>query len=130
MFDLHVVSRALPRARANTGNRIAARIAMIAITTSNSMSVNPRPDRVNFALWMLKRNIWLPVVPVAPPASGAEHCPAYAQVCFLCAQGELYGWLVDHIVIYQYLGVDGSEKSSKIVLSDKTTVQGTGEGGR
>jgi hypothetical protein len=29
-------------ARLNTGNRIAARMAMIAITTSNSMSVNAR----------------------------------------------------------------------------------------
>src|SRR5579871_1993720 len=33
--------RALSRACANTGNKIAARMAIIAITTSNSMSVNP-----------------------------------------------------------------------------------------
>ena len=34
--------RAFSRARAKTGNRIAARMAMIAMTTSNSISVNPR----------------------------------------------------------------------------------------
>jgi hypothetical protein len=33
--------RAFSRARANTGNKIEARIAIIAITTSNSMRVNP-----------------------------------------------------------------------------------------
>ncbi|MBM3497413.1 MAG: hypothetical protein FJX74_01975, partial [Armatimonadetes bacterium] len=34
--------RAFSRARAKTGNRIAARMAMIAMTTSNSISVKPR----------------------------------------------------------------------------------------
>src|SRR5579872_6069724 len=34
------IARAFSRAWANTGNRIAARIAMIAMTTSNSISVN------------------------------------------------------------------------------------------
>ena len=34
--------RALALALANTGNKIAARMAMIAMTTSSSMSVNPR----------------------------------------------------------------------------------------
>src|SRR5437764_8184495 len=34
--------RACSRARAKTGNRIAARIAIIAITTSSSIRVNPR----------------------------------------------------------------------------------------
>jgi len=33
--------RAFSRARANTGKRIAARMAMIAITTNSSMSVKP-----------------------------------------------------------------------------------------
>src|SRR5213075_287953 len=37
--------RALSRACAKTGNRIAARIAMMAITTSNSISVNARRER-------------------------------------------------------------------------------------
>ena len=37
---MQVVVRAFSRALANTGNRMAARIAMIAITTSSSMSVN------------------------------------------------------------------------------------------
>src|SRR5262245_27676347 len=36
-----LIWRALERAWANTGNRIAARKAIIAITTSSSMSVNP-----------------------------------------------------------------------------------------
>src|SRR5262249_452013 len=40
-FDRHPVARALSRAWAKTGKRIAAKIAMIAITTSSSMSVNP-----------------------------------------------------------------------------------------
>src|SRR6056297_3571393 len=37
----HDDCRAFSRARAKTGNRIAARIAMIAITTNNSISVKP-----------------------------------------------------------------------------------------
>jgi len=41
MFEAQAVWRAFSRALANTGKRIAARIAMIAITTSNSMSVKP-----------------------------------------------------------------------------------------
>src|SRR5713101_5676614 len=41
MLLRHVVCRALSRAWANTGNRIAARMAIIAITTSNSISVKP-----------------------------------------------------------------------------------------
>jgi hypothetical protein len=40
MFETQVAERALSRAWAKTGNRIAARIAMIAMTTSSSMSVN------------------------------------------------------------------------------------------
>src|SRR5207248_8306485 len=42
MLDTHVAWRALSRAWAKTGNKIAARMAMIAITTSSSMSVNAR----------------------------------------------------------------------------------------
>src|SRR5438128_10762336 len=41
------VRRADSRARAKTGNKIAARIAMMAITTSSSISVNPRWRRVS-----------------------------------------------------------------------------------
>src|SRR5579859_2009281 len=37
----HIVCLAFSRAWAKTGNRIAARIAMMAITTSNSISVKP-----------------------------------------------------------------------------------------
>ncbi len=37
---MHEMARAFSRACANTGNRIAARIAIIAITTNSSMSVN------------------------------------------------------------------------------------------
>jgi hypothetical protein len=39
-FDRQTDFRADSRARANTGNTIAARIPMIAITTSSSISVN------------------------------------------------------------------------------------------
>src|SRR5437764_1407473 len=41
----HVVCRAFSRAWAKTGNRIAARMAMTAITTSSSMSVKPLRKR-------------------------------------------------------------------------------------
>ena len=39
MLETQVVIRAFSRAWAKTGNRIAARMAMMAITTSNSMRV-------------------------------------------------------------------------------------------
>jgi hypothetical protein len=45
MFDWQLACRAFPLALANTGKRIAARIAMIAITTSSSISVNPLDER-------------------------------------------------------------------------------------
>src|SRR5437660_7824854 len=44
-----VVCRAFSRACANTGNRIAARIAMMAITTSSSISVKPYRDLIRMA---------------------------------------------------------------------------------
>src|SRR5438445_4271916 len=40
-FDRHILERAFSRARAKTGKRIAARMAMMAITTSNSIRVKP-----------------------------------------------------------------------------------------
>src|SRR5437660_8720765 len=45
-FDWHVDERARSRAWAKTGNKIAARMAIMAITTSSSISVKPeRPGR-------------------------------------------------------------------------------------
>src|SRR5262245_19869187 len=41
-FERQEIARALARAWAKTGKRIAAKMAMIAMTTSNSMRVNPR----------------------------------------------------------------------------------------
>src|SRR5712691_7331483 len=41
-FEVQVDMRACSRARAKTGKRIAARMAIIAITTSSSISVKPR----------------------------------------------------------------------------------------
>src|SRR5437588_217769 len=41
MLERHDVWRAFARACAKTGNRIAANIAIIAITTNSSISVNP-----------------------------------------------------------------------------------------
>src|SRR5258708_5977501 len=41
-FDWQLAWRDFSRAWAKTGKRIAARMAMIAITTSNSIRVNPR----------------------------------------------------------------------------------------
>jgi len=42
-FDVHEIVRAFSRALLNAGNNIAANIAMIAITTSNSIKVKQRP---------------------------------------------------------------------------------------
>src|SRR3954454_12475475 len=42
VLDRQEAPRAFSRAWAKTGKRIAARIAMMAITTSNSIRVNPR----------------------------------------------------------------------------------------
>src|SRR5881396_1258585 len=44
MFDRQDIARAVARAWAKTGKRIAARMAIIAITTSSSISVNPRSE--------------------------------------------------------------------------------------
>ncbi len=43
-LDKHDVDLALSRAWAKTGNRMAARIAMMAMTTSNSIRVKPLFD--------------------------------------------------------------------------------------
>ena len=40
-FDRHAVRRAFSRARPKTGNKIAARMAIIAMTTRSSISVKP-----------------------------------------------------------------------------------------
>src|SRR5439155_7633167 len=45
VFERQEVCRAFSRACANTGKRMAARIAMIAITTRSSISVNAREER-------------------------------------------------------------------------------------
>src|SRR3712207_5934195 len=44
-FDRQELCRAFSRAWAKTGNRMAASIAIMAITTSSSISVNPVQDR-------------------------------------------------------------------------------------
>jgi hypothetical protein len=44
MFDWQLACRAFSLALANTGKRMAARTAMIAMTTSNSVSVKPLLD--------------------------------------------------------------------------------------
>src|ERR1051326_7688013 len=43
-LEVQAVWRAFSRAWAKTGNRIAARIAIMAMTTSSSISVNPRRE--------------------------------------------------------------------------------------
>src|SRR5579862_388250 len=55
-FDRQTVLRACSRACAKTGNRIAARIAMMAMTTSNSIKVNP-------LLWVLVLRQCIPFPP-------------------------------------------------------------------
>jgi len=49
MLLLHAAFCAAFFARCSAGNSMAARIAIIAITTSNSINVNPFPDRQAFA---------------------------------------------------------------------------------
>src|SRR5438034_11201312 len=46
MFERQLACRAFSRAWAKTGNKIAARIAIIAITTRSSISVKPHQPRL------------------------------------------------------------------------------------
>src|SRR5947207_907067 len=78
--------RAAARACANTGNRIAARIAMIAMTTSSSISVKPRfRDNMDYYLPILKdekfarRAKGQVLRPVCTEVGSAAECPLYAQ---------------------------------------------------
>ena len=55
-LELQLARRAASRALAKAGKRIAARIAIIAITTSNSMSVKPLWSKLLLArLWRIRR---------------------------------------------------------------------------
>jgi hypothetical protein len=54
MFERQDAPRAFSRAWAKTGKRIAARIAMMAITTKSSISVNPALDLDFIALHPFK----------------------------------------------------------------------------
>src|SRR5687768_495890 len=61
MFEMQDAARAFSRAWAKTGKRMAARIAMMAMTTSSSISVKPartRPSRMRFL--QAKRVVGLP----------------------------------------------------------------------
>src|SRR5258706_5879977 len=49
-LDVQLVCRAFSRAWAKTGKRMAARIAIMAMTTSSSISVNPARLRENLVL--------------------------------------------------------------------------------
>src|SRR5881392_1595143 len=66
VLESQAEARALSRAWANTGKRMAARIAMIAMTTRSSINVNARrliagtPSRDTRALWT--RDLLLAVV--------------------------------------------------------------------
>src|SRR5438067_2088826 len=71
LLDRQVVARAFSRAWAKTGNRIAARMAIIAITTRSSINVKPnrlRDGRSNIGNgsflsnpgWPFRGNDWVP----------------------------------------------------------------------
>jgi hypothetical protein len=45
-FDLHLAARAFSRALFNAGSSIAAKMAMMAMTTNNSINVNPLFNRL------------------------------------------------------------------------------------
>src|SRR5438067_347892 len=53
MLERQEMVRAFSRAWANTGKRMAARMAMMAITTSSSMSVKPRGEALGLRRWAL-----------------------------------------------------------------------------
>src|SRR6266496_4397700 len=57
---MHWVRNALDLARASTGNNIAARIAMIAITTNNSIRVKPTRSNRGRGPW--KRDVISPMI--------------------------------------------------------------------
>src|SRR5438552_1929780 len=58
VLERQAAERAFSRAWAKTGNRIAARMAMIAITTRSSISVKPRREETG--------RIYLPPWPACP----------------------------------------------------------------
>ncbi len=64
-LERHTALRADSRARANTGNTIAARIPMIAITTNSSIRVNPRLRPIAASSWIL--------CPVRPAQRRSRH---------------------------------------------------------
>src|SRR5258708_20457860 len=47
----HLTRRACDFALANPGNNIAAKIAMMAMTTRSSISVNPERRKYSFSVW-------------------------------------------------------------------------------
>src|SRR3954470_5723934 len=56
--------RAFSRARPKTGKRMAARIAMIAITTSSSIRVKPRLRDIHWPPFQAEVTVWTRVVRV------------------------------------------------------------------
>src|ERR1035437_4834549 len=50
-LEMQTIARALSLARLNTGSNIAARIAMMAMTTSNSIRVKASAARKSFSRW-------------------------------------------------------------------------------
>src|SRR5947209_7931727 len=66
MFDAHLAACALDLALASAGSSMAARMAMMAITTNSSMSVKAAlgPDRAQPAIWIARK-------PERPTSRGA-----------------------------------------------------------
>src|SRR5688572_24511193 len=75
VLERQLVARALSRAWAKTGKRMAARMAMIAITTSSSISVKPRRR------WGNSRGFWVEVgtSTVLSGASASPHDLAWVE---------------------------------------------------
>src|SRR6266540_7273962 len=67
MFERQLVCRAFSRAWAKTGKRIAASIAMIAMTTRSSISVNPR--RCEGSGWTMGNTLLAVLFPLRPGRS-------------------------------------------------------------
>src|SRR5216683_2906847 len=93
LLERQVVWRALSRAWAKTGKRIAARMAMIAMTTSSSIRVKPRLRLMGYLLWL--RDV----------LSGQRENSSSLVPWLLPGRGRFAVWLAGRLDIHRRLGV-------------------------
>src|SRR5690348_14377292 len=95
--------RALSRAWANTGKRIAAKMAIIAITTSSSIRVKPRRARIRYLLGVRGGPsgwVWLArfVTITVPFTAGEESPPPCVFALFALSRSQSLRLLVGGMV--------------------------------